>query len=240
MDIVFLMAVMVLAGAIKGLSGFGQTLFMLPLLALFLPIKLVPPFLILTGLMMDSMMALKLHRHAPWKKIVPIFLCSIPGSWAGIYLLKRIDVSFVQIVIGIMLILFSAYFLFTKPKHRGTRFGWIYPTGFVSGFLGGMMGTAGPPVIVFAALQKWKKEITQSFFVHYFLIFGVVATFSFWKADLLTQQVCVYFLWSLPALVLGILIGQFFYKKATEEFYRKIVLVILLLLGVFTLVKGVF
>jgi len=52
---------------------------------------------------------------------------------------------------------------------------------------------------------------------------------------LITAQVLELFLYSLAPLALGTYTGHFFFGKIREETYRRVILILLLCLGVFTI-----
>ena len=59
-----------LAGLTQGLSGFGSVLLSIPLLAIFLDIKIVIPLTALVGLSMSLVLLFHLRPYLDWKKSI--------------------------------------------------------------------------------------------------------------------------------------------------------------------------
>jgi len=146
------------AGFTQGLSGFGSILLSLPLLAIFLDIKIVIPLVAIYGVSITIILLVQLWKYLDWQKIFPLFLGALPGIPIGVYFLKKLDKGMIQWILGIMLISYSLYSLFFRSTNKGIREGWAYLFGFFSGCLGGALSASGPAVIVYTSLQAWSKD----------------------------------------------------------------------------------
>ena len=133
------------AGFTQGFSGFGAILLSLPLLAIFLNIKIVIPLTALFGLTMTAILLIQLWRHLEWKKVYPLLISALPGVPVGVLFLKKMDTGIIQLALGIILISYSVYSLVFKLRHRGIRGAWVYIFGFLGGVLGGAMSASCPP-----------------------------------------------------------------------------------------------
>jgi uncharacterized membrane protein YfcA len=228
------------AGFTQGLSGFGSTLVALPFLILFMDIKTVVPLMVMVGASLSFYLILHMHKHIPWKKLVPFLIATFPGIVAGVYLLKNVDSTYIQILLGTVLVIFSVYMLVVKPvpKKEGHS-AWSYVTGFLSGALGSSIAASGPPIIIHASLQPWGKDMVKSLFVTYFFLIGIGIFISHVFAGLITKTVLFDFGLSIPAFMFGTWLGHCLYKVISEAFYRKMVLCLLLALGIFTTTKAI-
>jgi len=68
-----------LAASTQGLSGFGSILLALPLLAIFLYIKMVIPLTALYGLSITFFLLVQLRKHLEFKKIYPLIVGAALG-----------------------------------------------------------------------------------------------------------------------------------------------------------------
>lgn len=227
------------AGFTQGLSGFGSILLSLPLLAIFLDIKIVIPLVAIYGVSITIILLVQLWKYLDWQKIFPLFLGALPGIPIGVYFLKKLDKGMIQWILGIMLISYSLYSLFFRSTNKGIREGWAYLFGFFSGCLGGALSASGPAVIVYTSLQAWSKDKIKVTLQGFFMVSGMVVIFFHALSGLTTVTVLRFFLVSLPLLFLGTYTGSFFYGKIKEEDYKRVMLILLAFLGGFMIYRAI-
>ena len=228
-----------LAGFTQGLSGFGSILLALPLLTLFLDIKTVIPLAALHGLLTTIILFIELRKSLDWQKILPLFAGSIPGIPIGVYFLKNMNTDTIQLTMGLILVSYALFNLSFRPVMWELRTAGASLTGFLAGCLGGALGAAGPPVIVYTSLQPWSKDTIKATLQGFYLASGMLVVFLHALNGLTTMPVLWYFLISMPALILGTYVGSFFYGRIGDQTYKKIMFILLALLGAF-LIYGVF
>jgi uncharacterized protein len=236
---VLISLIVFLAGFTQGFSGFGSILLALPLLAIFLDIKTVIPLVALIAFCITIILFIQLWEHLDWKKIYPLFFGALPGIPLGVFFLKKLDKDHIQWILGLILIAYSLYSLFSRFPDKHMRKGWGYLFGFFSGCLGGALSAAGPPVIVYTSLQTWSKDTIKVTLQGFFLVSGAIVIFFQAMSGLTTILVLRYFFISLPLIVLGTYTGSFFYGKVREEHYKKVMLILLALLGGFMIYRAV-
>ena len=237
--ILYLCLVALIAGLIQGFSGFGSVLFSLPVLALFLDIKIAIPLMSLSGVVLTVYLLFSLWNHLEWRKILPLLVGTVFGVPVGVLLLKHLKASYLLITLGVMLIAYSFYRLVMKPHRKAMKKYWAYLFGFLAGCLGGAFSASGPPVIVYTSLQPWNKDQIKVTLQGYFFASGIIVIFFQAFSGLMTDVVLKYFLISLAPLMIGTYVGHFFYGRVQEETYRTFMLILLGLLGAFTLWKAI-
>jgi len=226
------------AGFTQGLSGFGSILLSLPLLAIFLDIKIVIPLVALIALCITIILFIQLWEHLDWKKIYPLFLGALPGIPLGVFFLKKLDKDLIQWILGVILISYSLYSLFFRSTNKQMRKGWGYLFGFFSGCLGGALSAAGPPVIAYMSIQTWSKDTIKVTLQGFFLVSGAIVVFFQALSGLTTIVVLRYFLVSSPLIFLGTYTGSIFYGKIQEEHYKRVILILLAFLGGFMIYRA--
>jgi len=233
----YLTVVAFLAGFVQGLSGFGSVLLSLPLLVLFLDIREAIPLVNLMGVILTVVLIAQLRAHWEWGRIWPLLAGACPGIPVGVWLLKRMDPAHVQAVLGAVLVAYALYGLLFKLPIGKWSGRWAYLFGFLAGGLGGAISASGPPVIVYTSLQAWTKDqikvTLQGFFVASGLLIGVFHA----AGGLTTRRVILLFLVTVPTLLAGTWAGSLLYGTFREEDYRRVMLVLLGALGVFTLAR---
>jgi uncharacterized membrane protein YfcA len=230
--------ILFLAGFTQGFTGFGSILLSIPLLALLLDIKTVIPLTALAGLTMTVVLLIQLRSHLDWRKINPFLITAIPGVPVGVFFLKQLDKSIIQWILGVILISYGLYGLFIRPSGKGIGDGWAYVFGFFAGCLGGAVSAASPPVIVYTSLKAWTKDQIKVTLQGFFLISGAVVVFSQAVSGVTTMTVLKLYGVSLPGLVLGTYVGSLLYGMVKEAHYRKVMLLLLAVLGGFMIYRA--
>jgi uncharacterized membrane protein YfcA len=226
-----------LAGFTQGVSGFGSVLLALPLLAIILDIKAVIPLAALYGLSIALLLLVQLRKYLEWKKVWPLLIGAALGVPIGVLFLKKLDRDMIQYTLGIILICYSLYSLFFRTLWSGIGEAWGYVFGFLAGCLGGALGASGPPVIVYTSLQSWRKDKIKVTLQAFFAIAGMMVIFGHAISGITTAFVVRLFGISVPAMVLGTYVGSYFYGIIEEQWYRRIVLILLAFLGAFMIYK---
>jgi uncharacterized protein len=226
-----------LAGFIQGLSGFGSVLLSLPLLALFLDVREAIPLVNLMGVILTVLIIVQLRAHWEWGKSWPLLAGALPGIPVGVYLLKRMDPAHVQIILAAVLLAYSLYGLWFKLPIGKVVGPWAYLFGFFAGGLGGAISASGPPVIVYTSLQAWTKDQVKVTLQGFFIVSGLLIGVFHAANGLTTERVILNFLVSIPTLLAGTWLGSQLYGRFREEGYRRVMLLLLGALGVFTLVR---
>ena len=224
-------AVIFFAGFTQGLSGFGSILLAIPLLAAFLDIKTVIPLTALAGFAMTTILLIQLWKHLSWKEITPFLIGTVPGIPLGVQFLKQVDKSTVELVLGSLLLAYSLYSLVSRRLQGGTRKGWAYVFGFLEGCLGGAFSASGPAVIVYTSLQDWPKDRLKASLQGMFFVLDLIVVLFYLMNGFVTPVVLKYFGVSFPALLCGTLVGALFYGRINDVQYRKVMFVLLGLLG---------
>ena len=229
----FVILISFLAGIAQGLSGFGSILLALPLLTIFLDIRTVIPLVTLHGFFTAVILLIELRKELEWQKVLPLFGGSLPGIPLGVFFLKNMNTDTIQLAMGLILVAYALFSLSFRPVIWELKTAGGSVVGFLAGCLGGALGAAGPPVIVYTSLQPWTKDLIKATLQGFFVASGVVVVLLHALSGLTTMPVLWYFLISVPALVLGTYFGSFFYGRISDLVYKRIMFVFLALMGAF-------
>ena len=230
--------VILFGGFVKGLSGFGTVLVIIPLLMVYIDIKTVIPFIYLIEFVGTVLLLLQLLKSLNWKEIYPLLVGFVPGVMIGVFYLKMLDTGILRVILGIILVTYSAYGLFFEISNIRIWKGWAYLVGFLSGGLGGTIGANGPPVIIYTSAQPWSNDkirvTLQGFFSLACPITIIIQAYN----GLITNTVLKYFGFSLPIFLLGIYMGSRLYGTLKNRTYKRVIFLMLAFLGSFTIYRA--
>jgi len=229
--------VILFGGFVKGLSGFGAMLVIIPLLTVCIDIKTVIPLIYLLEFVGTVLLLIQLMKSLNWKEVYPLLVGYVPGVVIGVFYLKTLDTGILRVILGIILVTYSVYGLFFEISNIRIRKGWAYLVGFLAGGLGGTIGGGGPPVIVYTSAQQWSNDkirvTLQGFFSLACPITIIIQAYN----GLITTAVVRYFGFSVLIFLLGIYIGSLFYGTLRNRTYKRIIFVTLAFLGFVTIYR---
>jgi uncharacterized membrane protein YfcA len=134
-------------------------------------------------------------------------------------------------ILGLVLIGFGLYNLFglrLPPLKKGYL---VFPFGLIAGILGGAYNTNGPPVVIYGVMRGWGKERFRATLQGYFLISSALIVFGHGISGLLTRLVLIYFLGSIPVVILAVLLGHWMVQKISGEHFNRVINLFLVAAG---------
>ncbi len=157
----------------------------------------------------------------------------LAGSIPGAILLKNIDVRYLKVFFGIVVILIALEMLLRESKHAKSRdsksFLWII--GVLSGILCGIFGIGAP----LAAYVGRVTDTTDEFKANISVVFAVENTVRIVTYSLLgvfTFGALKLAIILLPFMLAGLFAGMESSKKLNEKIVKKLVIGLLIISGV--------
>jgi uncharacterized protein len=151
-DLVGLVGVLVLAGVVKGATGVGLPLVLVPLATQFLPVPVAVAMLTVPQTASNIGQALEGgNTLVTIRRLAPILAMLVLGTLIGVHLLVSIDRRRLSLILGITFLGLAVLLACLRRLHIGTRTArWMGPVvGFCAGIIGGLSAMFGPPLIAF-------------------------------------------------------------------------------------------
>jgi len=230
--------VVLVAGWIRGYSGFGFSMVVVTALSLVLtPVEIVPVTLLLE-ILASFWLLPRIWRQIDWGSLKWLFGGVVVGTPVGVYLLANVPARPMQLAIGLVVI--GLVILL----RRGVGFkvnptpALIVVTGFFSGLLNGGAAIAGPPVILFYLSSPVGAAVSRASLIFFFLGTDVIATLNgVWQGLLTPAVLRLAGLLTIP-MIIGIALGHRFFQRADPAVFRRKVMGLLVLISVATIVKA--
>ncbi len=230
--------VMFLASFVMGLTGFGIALVAMA----FLPWLMSPvtAIVVLTiyALVFSLAVIVQLRHDLTPRALLDLLIGTVVGTPLGVWVLATLPVSALNRLIGLVLVIVVMLELRGVMPRRLVGRAWGLATGFLSGLIGGAVGTPGPPVIVYATTQGWSPRTMKANTMGFFVVNQGAILIAYWWAGLLTREVAtVAAAFALPALA-GVGAGVALFGRLDPVRFRRIVFGLLLISGLILLVRG--
>jgi hypothetical protein len=189
------------------------------------------PFVALAVLTTESSLMLRFRQSLSLRQVIPMVAASLVGIPLGIWGLGKLDERLVMTLLGTVIIGYAIYALFNFKLPELSQPVWAYVSGFLAGVLGGAFNTSGPPAVIYASCRRWDPAQFKSNLQGFFITNSLIVVAGRILSGNMTLQVWKLYLWALPAIALALLGGALLDRYIRPEVFRKIVLVLLVLMG---------
>ncbi|MCE8554373.1 sulfite exporter TauE/SafE family protein [Ruegeria pomeroyi] len=154
-EIALLIGAAFLAGCTRGFAGFGTALIYLPLAGIVLGPVAAITTLVLTDIVGPLPMLPRAARHVDRGDLARLLLGAAVVLPLGLYMLFLLEPGLFRLLVSGVSLTMLAGLVLGWRYHGALRPGAVTATGAASGFLGGVAGLPGPPVIfVYMASPK--------------------------------------------------------------------------------------
>jgi uncharacterized membrane protein YfcA len=238
MENLFLFILLALLAEILGtIGGFGSSMFFIPIASYFLDFHSVLGITALYHVSSNLAKIVLFRKGFNGKVIISMGIPAVLFVIAGAFLSKFIEARILQISLGLFLILVSLMLLAFKRIILKPTLSNSIAGGAVSGFIAGILGTGGAIRGIALAAYNLRMEV-------------FIATSAIIDLAIDSSRSVVYYFngyiqkdvfYLIPILLLVSIAGTFIGKKIlariSEEQFKSIVLILILITGVITLAK---
>lgn len=229
------MLVATIGGVIRGYTGFGSAMAVLPLWAL----AIEPAQAIATLMVLEVAVSFQLlpraARSTDWPMIGRLTGAAAVAAPLGVWALLTVDADLIRRFIGLVVLLWAVFML------AGVRYGGRISSaatigiGAASGALMGATGLGGPPVVIYLLSTPARSESNRANLITFFAIVSVYMIGAYAVSGIYTAETWWRAAIIGPIFLVAAWIGANLFDKSSEATYRRVVLVFLLLVGVGTL-----
>jgi len=228
-----------IAAFARSALGFGDAVIAMPLLAMVIGLRTATPLVAFMGPTISLLVLAKSWKSGDMKAAARLIAASLLGIPLGVYGLARLPEEPLKIMLGIFILVYGLFGLVRpEARIRGEK-PWVpWAVGWTAGVLGGAYNTNGPPVVAYGMLRGWPPERFRATLQGYFLPTGLMILAGHGLAGMWTGEVLEFYLYSLPAIVFGVVLGGLVNRKLTQNLFSKLVYGFLAAMGAVLLVRA--
>ena len=220
----------------QGFTGWGGAMLMMPLITLVYPPAEALALLVVGGLIMSAQLYPGALKEVTWNSMRPLLLALIIFTPFGTVLLLYMDPHLVRRIIGIILIIVSTVIL-SGWEYRGKQnILSISLFGGVSGIINGFAGLGSSILAIYIVALPGRASVQRSNIIiaSGVIIFTIMVVFALngvMNWDLVIRGILL-----APTQMIGAIIGARLFHYFPQEYFKKITLIIIAILGISAIV----
>lgn len=225
-----------IAGMVRGFAGFGAAMLMTPVFSALYGPAVGVALCLLLEIAVALPLVPRVWRIVDWRRIGLLLVAAAVGVPFGNITLTMVEPEPMRwaisgIVLTAVVLLASGWRFAGRPNMATTL-----TAGATSGFLNGLSGMAGPPIAFYYLAGNDTAAQVRANLTTYFVFVDLLAIAAFASRDLVGWSTGVHGLLLAPAVMLGGVIGERLFPLASETFYRRLALVLLVGVAIGSLV----
>lgn len=224
------------AAFIRGLTGFGFGILLVPILALALtPVQAVLAINIMASLLFFTELRL-IFRDAE-RSALTISILVMIGTLPGLMLLAATPPDLARVLIA--LVALSAFFAILLPQRQAHVPGPVTTglTGLSAGILTGFAAMPGPPVVPYYVGRNIPRAVAKASMIGVFGVSAISGVGAGAMIGVLERQTLILGIALFPLMMLGNWIGALAFGKVSDRLWRSFVAIVLAAAAIAALVK---
>lgn len=234
--------VMIGAFAVRSAAGFGAVLIAIPMLAFIMPLTTaVAATTVLTALTSIHHVG-RNWREVAWPHFLKISFYTVIGLGLGFYCLHLLDEEALKRCLGVFLILYALYALWTArtPHVFPVRWhgGLAACTGVFGGFFGALFGGGiGPIYVIYFNVLRMRKEVFRATMSTVVLLTGAARIGGYASFGFYGRTTAMLIAVGLPMVMLGSWLGDRLVHRLDATKFAWFIGALILLSGIALVVK---
>ncbi len=228
-SLIALAAIVLLAGLVRGFSGFGTGMIVMPVAAALYGPRVAIVIILVIDLLPVIPVTLPAFRIAHWREILPVL--------AGMFFLIPLGVAILKVGDPLILrwlicfVVFAAVaLLFSGWRYRGPRGAPVsFAVGGIAGLLGGIAAIPGPPPILYWMASGLAPALVRANMMVLLFLSDIISAGNVWAAGLLTGHALKLGFVAAPVYFIGLTGGWLLFPLASEKAYRRIAFTVIVL-----------
>lgn len=229
--------VLLLAGFVRGYSGFGFSAVTVAGLSFVVEPALAVPVAVLLEVAASVFQGRSIWHDIDWKLAGLLLAGGLIGNPAGVFLLAIADPFTLRLALYgfVTAICLTLFFASPAPRKLGSA-SWL-GVGLVAGAINGAMALSGLVIVTVMTLTATRPARIRATLVAYFFLSDIYAGGLLASGGLIGRETLVLVLVALPLVAFGILIGSRRFLAASDAGFRRATLILLLCIAISGIIR---
>lgn len=239
----FLAFAFLLGGLVKGIIGTGLPTIALALLTATIGLKEGMAIILLPSILTNIEQGLfggqlKTVISRSWSFLLATFLT----VWIGAACITSVNISILSGLLGLILLFYALFGLSArKLAQPGCFEPWLSPlVGGINGVLTGLTGSSVVPGVLYLQSLGLSRELLIQTMGLLFLTSTTTLAFALQKNQLLTLELVKLSAFAFIPSYLGVRAGRHIRQRISEQLFRRLFFLFMLLLGSYIIVRALF
>ena len=236
----FLAVIVAVGGFVRGFSGFGATLVMVPLLNLLMSSSEAVLLALSIDVLVLTTILPKNAQQAEWKPIIPLILGAFIAIPLGAWILVMASPATMRIIISVLVLMFSCLLL-SGWTYKGQKTQSLsFMVGAFSGIANGATAIGGPPIVAyFIAKGMPPVALRASLNVAAFIMEGVSVIAIYFVGNFNIENTISVLILA-PFMLIFLWIGSVTFRSVNKKFFNTLILYFLIIFGAYILILTVY
>ncbi len=238
LTLAYVLAIVFVAALVRGYSGFGSSAIFVTGVAPVLPPSEIVPITLFLEIAASIGLLRQVWHDVAWRASAWILVGAALGMPFGFWLLANLPADIMRAVISILVLSVSLAlwlgYSFKGQVGRGHTLG----TGVVSGVANGIAGVGGLPVVLFLLSTAAGAAMSRATLIVYLMIIDIYGAGIAWANGLMNEEVLLRTALFCIPLFLGVWAGHRHFLKTAPESFRRMTLILLMLMATAGLVRA--
>ena len=231
--------VVLAAYAIFGATGFGSSIFAVPLLAHLFPLAFCVALITTLDLFAATSTSVRLRRAVAWPDLRRVLPAAVIGIVAGVTVLVSLRQSAALLALGIFVACYGTYVLAGARKLRRAPAWLAWPIGLVGGVFSALFGTGGPIYMVFYSARIHDKGALRATSAATVTVSVWIRLIAFAGAGLLLDPALLTLAAAmLPVMLGGLVLGHRLHHKLSGHGVLRLISMLLVANGLFLIARA--
>ncbi|BEU86558.1 hypothetical protein TAMA11512_00220 [Selenomonas sp. TAMA-11512] len=224
------------AAFLQAVTGFGIVIVSAPLLMFFYEPKMVVPIMLMIASCGNFTQGLMNFKKANLPLVGRLFLGAVISQPLGFFVFNHVESDVLKLYINAFLLFALAAMQITHRRIRECGRNSVI-TGMASGFTSITTGMSGPPFLIYLAYTDMAPAMFRATCFVFFCTSNLLSLSAYVIGGHDLTPAAREFIYLVPALALGIFVGNRLFKYMSAKLFKKIIFVILYLVCAYNIVS---
>jgi len=236
-EFLLILFIVFIASIIRGFNGFGFSATCISGFSFIIPAIQIVPIILILEVFISIFMIPYIWNKIDWNFVFKLLIGIAIGSPIGLYLLKYFSPETTHLYVCLIIIFFSILLMkgYVNKKINNNQ-SKIF-TGIISGTLNGLTTLGGMPVALFLLVTSIQPAVIRGSLAALFFLTDIYAFILSYFGGIVDMTTIYRTLPLILVLPLGVFIGNKFFIKSKEKFYRKVVFYFLIIISIFGILR---